>query len=259
LHVKGEYDMNINYGTLNSMTDIIKLAEENKISECMGKMNGLVLDIEKGINKIDHTETKNRMKILKNGLVDLEEDIMAQKDYSNVDELTDSLSLIHYELVKPVVTIKLSEHERFQKGEKYSLLDIDRLFNEIDTRVDKEIEKPGHIEPSYYKVKFLIESYIGTEKFTYGYRQDLSNGEGGIIGNIENSINANKESLMFLNEYTKEKEEMFQFLENSYIPSLKSSLKLERAICDSKEITNENKILKKEIKKKTKKIETRGV
>jgi len=86
--------------------------------------------------------------------------------------------------LQPVVTVLWSEHERFQEGEKMPLYQADPLFRELDERQRREREQPGYQGLWYCKTKFQIEYMQRGEIGIYEGRQDLGDGDGGLIDHI---------------------------------------------------------------------------
>lgn len=90
-------------------------------------------------------------------------------------------------LDKPVVTVLWSEHNAFKENEKYSLAVFDEKIKRYDRQVldlKKEAEAKGEYYP-YFKTKFQIEFPMNGENHTYTGRQDIGDGDGGVIDHIK--------------------------------------------------------------------------
>ena len=78
---------------------------------------------------------------------------------------------------EPTVTILFSENSALESGKEYTLSKADSLFYMLDQT---------HREEGYYKTDFQIHYYLHGEEQIYEGRQDLGDGEGGLINHIRN-------------------------------------------------------------------------
>lgn len=132
-------------------------------------------------------------------------------------------------LDKPVVTVLWSEHNAFKENEKYSLAVFDEKIKRYDRQVlelKKEAEAKGEYYP-YFKTKFQIEFPMNGENHTYTGRQDIGDGDGGVIDHIK-LVASHK--LKDIEEFKpgdeKAKEEMKWVLE-TFIPYLENVKEIE--------------------------------
>lgn len=132
-------------------------------------------------------------------------------------------------LDKPVVTVLWSEHNAFKENEKYSLAVFDEKIKRYDRQVlelKKEAEAKGEYYP-YFKTKFQIEFPMNGENHTYTGRQDIGDGDGGVIDHIK--LVASHE-LKDIEEFKpgdeKAKEEMKWVLE-TFVPYLENVKEIE--------------------------------
>lgn len=132
-------------------------------------------------------------------------------------------------LDKPVVTVLWSEHNAFKENEKYSLAVFDEKIKRYDRQVlelKKEAEAKGEYYP-YFKTKFQIEFPMNGENHTYTGRQDIGDGDGGVIDHIK-LVASHK--LKDIEEFKpgdeKAKEEMKWVLE-TFVPYLENVKEIE--------------------------------
>jgi len=132
-------------------------------------------------------------------------------------------------LDKPVVTVLWSEHNAFKENEKYSLAVFDEKIKRYDRQVldlKKEAEAKGEYYP-YFKTKFQIEFPMNGENHTYTGRQDIGDGDGGVIDHIK--LVASHE-LKYIEEFKpgdeKAKEKMKWVLE-TFVPYLENVKEIE--------------------------------
>lgn len=132
-------------------------------------------------------------------------------------------------LDKPVVTVLWSEHNAFKENEKYSLAVFDEKIKRYDRQVlelKKEAEAKGEYYP-YFKTKFQIEFPMNGENHTYTGRQDIGDGDGGVIDHIK--LVASHE-LKYIEEFKpgdeKAKEKMKWVLE-TFVPYLENVREIE--------------------------------
>lgn len=92
---------------------------------------------------------------------------------------------------EPIVTIGLSEHSTLTKGLKLTLADADKAFEKLDKQQNEDRQKPEHTGSYYDKVNFSIEYQKDGELRTYSGRQDIGDGEGGLINHILNRAESN--------------------------------------------------------------------
>lgn len=255
---KGWHNMNMINEPVQPMPDTLKVSDmikygydyvkdgemlplgKDKASELFAKDDPVYLlhkdnteSIAESINDISEHFSKGGIAGIKKGdwmnIVEFKE--ISSKASSNLEQAMNELQGSDKKplLDKPVVTVLWSEHNDFKDNEKYSLAVFDEKIKRYDRHVfelKKEAEAKDDYYP-YFKTKFQIEFPMNGENHTYTGRQDIGDGDGGVIDHIKLVASHELNDTENFNQWDDKAKEDIKWVLDTFVPYLENAKEIE--------------------------------
>jgi uncharacterized small protein (DUF1192 family) len=138
----------------------------------------------------------------------------------------------------PTVTVHWSEHSAFPSNSTYSLAEFDSKMASLDEEVKQlkiEAEVIGEYHP-YYKTKFQIDYKLDGETHSYVGRQDIGDGDGGVIDHIRGFAESELTYDMKMNHLTQTDRSQMEWIKDTFVPYLETSRRVELLQKEIKEL-----------------------
>lgn len=126
---------------------------------------------------------------------------------------------------EPILTVVWSESSLLKDGDKFTISQANKLFNEIDSKKREDRTKEDYKGSWYDKTKFSIEYQKEGEIRSFTGQQDFGDGGGSLINHIKTTAEYNLND-KYLQNFLSEKGEQleanasYQYILNEFVPYL---------------------------------------